>query len=372
MVDPGHPGLDLPGQGPGPLGILQRQQHGKHLAAGAEHDAALAGAAADDLADAAQCRVTLTHAVELVIELEVVHIDVQKCQALPAAGEELLFQLFHKEAVVVHAGQRVDAGLPEHLLVKRRVLHSDGRNGADRLQKADLHGVEVSAPLLGGKQQQSHDLFSVPHGGDTVDVQPPEQLLFRLPDGKIPGAAAELAYDEIAFLLFEVGDLGAVFGNGKRQRRQGAGAVAGLVAVPFQQADIHLLDGDLPGHHLSHLLHDVRRAQRLGDLRGEVFHQAALLLFPGEHGLQQPPHENVCAAQQSGKRHGHHRGGGALIQPQGLLGKKMQGRDEVGGSDGTDHRQHQGQKRPGHHQCQPEHAALVKRIHQKGREYDAG
>ena len=202
LVDLPHPVPDLPGHFSGPLGILEGQQHGKHLAAGAEHGAALSHAAGDGLADEAQGRVALSHTVELVIELEVVHVDVHQRQTLPAAGAELLLHLFHEEAVIVHAGQGVDAGLPEHFFVQGGVFHGDGRDGADRLQKADLHGAEAAAPLLGGQQHQSHDLLPVPHGGHAVDIQPAEQLLFRLPDGEVAGAVLELADDQIGLLLF--------------------------------------------------------------------------------------------------------------------------------------------------------------------------
>ena len=288
QIDLSYPVLDLLGQGTPPLGILQRQQHGKHLAAGAEYGAALSHRPADDLTDAAQRRVALTHAVELVIELEVIHIDVQKRQALPAIQAELLIQLFHKEAVVVHACQGVDPRLPEHLLIQRRVLHGDGGNGAHRLQKADLRGIEVPSPLLGGEQHQSHNLAAVPHGRHAVDVQPAEKLLFRLPQGEIPGAVAELPQNEIALLLLEIGDLGTVLGKREGQRSQGAGTVSGLIDIPLQQAHIDLLGGDLTGDDLAELIHDVRRAQGLGNLPRKTLDQLVLLFFPGKDRVQQP------------------------------------------------------------------------------------
>lgn len=262
------------------LGILKRQQHGKNLSAGAEDRALLADAAGNGLGDAAQGSVALARAVKLVVELEVVHVKVEQRQAFAAVGVELLVELLGKVAVVVSARQRVDTSLAVHFFIEHRVLHGDGRDRADGFDEACLRRVKVAVMILGREQHQPHDILPVAHGGDAVNVEPAEQVLFRLP------------------LLVQARDQGAVLRDGEGARRERTGAAAGLINTALQRADVSLFCGYLAADDLAHSAYDVRRVEGLVDLPGELLDEEVALPFAREETVQQAAGDPVAAAEQ--------------------------------------------------------------------------
>ena len=371
-VDGPDPAADLLRQGLGPAGVHMGQEDAEDLAAGAEDGAALPHAEGDLLADPAEGSVPGLHAVELVVELEVVHVREDQGEAVVPAGLEELRLLLHEVAVVVDAGEGIDAGLPEHLLVEAGVLQGDGRDGADGLKVRDLVVVEALALLPGGQKEKADDLFPVLHGHDAVDGQAPEELLLRLPGGEVEGAGLELAGDEVILLLPEVGDLGAGLGDGEVGELQGAGAVLRDVLAALPLADVDPFHADLRRDGGRELGHDLHGAEGLGDLGGEALELAVLLLLPGEHGVHQLPEEGIGQDQDPGEGQGRQDGGRGVREVELLQGEAPEGGDEVRGHHDADESQRHRQDAPGDQEGHAEHPPLVEGGHQKGREDDAG